>query len=258
MLVADMRDGGEPHGNGRRQCPSCAGVRRRRGSPRCRNRAPSAARRSAPWRWPVGGRSACSRRRRPARRNGVRKRVDRGEIGFQVDHRRAVQHVDAVERQTSPRRCRWRSGLHDMQADRVRPGRRAQRENAFWFSGVAGFLDNQIPRREVEPGQSRRCGWCRQDRAGRGDRAHRFQCVACMPVARAAAMFFGQSSRARPRRADASDEHDMAVAASCRTGPRRGGLRLLAARTSRTPFAGAASFSCLAATSPVAKQRKST
>src|SRR5687767_13411974 len=40
-----------------------------------------------------------------------------------------------------------------MQPDGIGPRRRAQSENAFRFSGMARFLDDQIPRREAKPGE---------------------------------------------------------------------------------------------------------
>ena len=82
----------------------------------------------------------------------------------------------------------------DMQSNRVGPRWRAQRENAFRFSGMARFLDDQVPRRETKPGEHDDMA-----RAGKSVEARPvlrldLDASPAIPEARAAAMFFGQSA----------------------------------------------------------------
>ena len=153
MGVADMGDRWPATRRSSAAASSCARRARRRGSSPCRHRAPAAK---------AAVSALAMARRRPvgafiagflSGRRGVGERIDRREIGLDVDDRRAVEHVDGVEFDHARFRCRRATMPGDMQADRVRASRGAQGENAFRFSGMARFLDNQIPRRLVQPGQ---------------------------------------------------------------------------------------------------------
>src|SRR5690606_31831594 len=129
-----------------------ASIPPRRGWPRYRHRALRAAAASALRLSPCGVSSWRSRRIPVARGRSVRKTVDRREIGFHVDDGRLVQQVDGVQRQ-QPVGFVQVDEAGDMQAYRIWPRRRAQGENAFRLRCMAWFLDDQIPRREAQPGE---------------------------------------------------------------------------------------------------------
>src|SRR5438105_1617295 len=59
--------------------------------------------------------------------DSLRHRVGRGEIGLEIDQRRAVEAVEADDRQAVALDAHE---PHDARGDRVRPRRRAQREGA--------------------------------------------------------------------------------------------------------------------------------
>ena len=210
MRVADMGDRRPARRRSTAAASSDAAHRRRRGSFPRRCRAPAAAARSAPWRWRAGGwcRPSCLVGPPDGR---LRNRIDRGEVGLHVDDRRAVERIDGFERQRAVCRRRCRDSLTTCRP--IGFGRAGERKANTPLASLAwrGFWTIRL-----------RSAWCNQ--VSTMTWLQRFKprkagpeglvdvTVAGRPASRAAFMFFGQSSRVCPWRADAADEHDLAVA----------------------------------------------
>lgn len=140
----------------------------------------------------------------------VRHAVDRGEIRFDVQERRAVQAIEADHRELIAVNAEQLDHAH---GDRVGPRRRAQGEGAALHAGMARHLQHQIARRLIHP--------IKQDQVRDGldlfealgparvefDRADRVRATGVFRAVLALC----------PRRVDAADEIDLRIGA-CRQG----------------------------------------